>query len=133
MSQGAELRGRSHQFAIRIVRLYQALPKTGEGRTLGLQLLRSGTSVAANYRAACRARTRAEFVSKLGIVQEEADETVFWLDLLVDTGIVRRTRLEPLRKEANELLAIFTASRRTAESARSAFGVRHSALQQEKS
>ena len=81
---------------------------------MGRQLLRSGTAVAANYRAVCRARSKAEFVAKIGIVLEEADETVFWLEMLVEAGIVRSERMEPLLKEANELLAIFAASQRTA-------------------
>ncbi len=81
---------------------------------MGRQLLRCGTSVAANYRAVCRARSKAEFVAKIGVVVEEIDETVFWLEMLVEAGIVRANRMEPLLKEANELLAIFAASQRTA-------------------
>jgi len=81
---------------------------------MGKQVLRAGTSVAANYRAVCRARSRAEFVSKMGVVVEEADETVFWLEILVETGIVPRVRMENLLAEANELLAIFAASYCTA-------------------
>lgn len=108
------LRDRSKQFAIRIVRLCQSLPKTEEGRVIGKQLLRCGTSVAANYRAACRSRSKAEFISKLGVVVEEADECVFWLELLVDLGIVSQSKMDSLLKEANELLAIFAASQRTA-------------------
>ena len=81
---------------------------------MGKQVLRAGTSVAANYRAVCRARSRAEFVSKMGVVVEEADETVFWLEILVETGIVPRVRMENLLAEANELLAIFAASYWTA-------------------
>lgn len=79
------------------------------------QLIRSGTSVAANYRAACRGRSKAEFVAKLGIVIEEADETVFWIELLRDTGIVSSKKVAQLIDEANQLLAIFIASKRTAE------------------
>jgi len=109
-----ELKKRTKQFAIRIVKLYQALPKRDEGRVVGRQVLRSGTSVAANYRAVCRARSRAEFVAKIGLVVEEIDETVFWLELLVETGIVARSRMESLHNEATELLAIFAASQRTA-------------------
>jgi four helix bundle protein len=111
--QSEELKKRSKQFAIRVVKLFQALPKTEEGRVLGKQILRSGTSVAANYRAVCRARSRAEFLAKMGVVVEEADETVFWLELLVETGIVRPSRMAALLAEANELLAIFAASQRT--------------------
>jgi len=78
-------------------------------------VLRSGTSVAANYRAVCRARSKAEFISKIGTVVEEADETVFWLELLVETNIVRANKMDDLLREANELLAIFAASQRTAK------------------
>jgi len=110
-----ELRNRTKQFAIRIVRLFRLLPKTDEARTIGRQLLRSGTSVAANYRAVCRARSKAEFIAKIGVVVEETDETVFWLELLVDTGIVAQEKLTDLLKEANELVAIFAASQQTAK------------------
>jgi len=109
------LRLRTKQFAIRIVRLFQALPATDEARTLGKQLLRSGTSVAANYRAVCRARSKAEFVAKLGIVVEEIDETVFWLELFTETGVLRITRTGNILQEANELLAIFVTSQMTAK------------------
>lgn len=108
-----ELRQRTKKFAGRIVKLFQALPRTGEAEVIGKQLLRAGTSVGANYRAACRARSRAEFASKLGIVVEEADETVYWLELLAESGIVSPRRLEDLLHEAHELTAIFTAARRT--------------------
>jgi four helix bundle protein len=113
-SRPEELRNRTRQFAVRVVRLFRALPKSGEARLIGNQLLRSATSVAANYRAVCRARTHAEFTAKMGIVVEETDETVFWLEFLVDTSIVRQDRLDGLLTEANELLAIFAASQRTA-------------------
>lgn len=112
--QWDELRKRTKQFAIRIVKLFRALPRSREASVLGAQVLRSGTSVAANYRAVCRARSKAEFISKIGVVVEEADETVFWLELLVETGIVKAARMESLLGEANELLAIFAASQRTA-------------------
>ena len=97
------------------MRLYKALPKKDEARVIGKQVLRSGTSVAANYRAVCRARSKAEFVAKIGVVGEEIDETVFWLELLVETGIVAQPRMESLQKEATELLAIFAASQHTAK------------------
>ena len=109
-----ELQARMKSFALRIIRMFRSLPKTEEARILGRQVLRSGTSVAANYRAACRARSKAEFVAKLGVVVEEADETVFWLELLVESGIVAREKLADLLEEADELLAIVAASRRTA-------------------
>jgi four helix bundle protein len=113
-TEAAELKDRTKRYAIRIVKLYRSLPKTDEARVIGRQLLRSGTSVAANYRAVCRARSKAEFIAKIGVVVEEADETVFWMELLVETGIVLKTRLDDLLVEANELLAIFAASQRTA-------------------
>lgn len=95
--------------------LFRSLPRTEEARVIGRQLLRSGTSVAANYRAVCRARSKAEFISKIGVVVEEADEVVFWLELLVDTRILSADLVKDLLTEANELLAIFAASQRTAK------------------
>src|SRR5215471_4102003 len=114
-SQPEQIRDRTKQFAIRIVRLFRSLPKTEEARIIGRQVLRSGTSVAANYRAVCRARSKAEFVSRIGTVVEEADETVFWLELLIETGVISQSRTDGLLKEANELLSIFAASQRTAK------------------
>ena len=113
-TQAEQIKRRAKQFALRIIRLFRALPRAAEAQVIGRQLLRSGTAVAANYRAVCRARSKAEFVAKTGVVVEEADETVFWLEMLVEAGIIRASRLEPLLKEANELLAIFAASQRTA-------------------
>lgn len=115
VNQAEELKLRTKQFAIRIVKLFRSLPKTEEGRVIGKQVLRSGTSVAANYRAVCRSRSKAEFIAKIGIVVEEADETAFWLELLVETGIVQQNRMDSLLSEANELLAIFAASQHTAK------------------
>lgn len=115
VSQPEELRQRTKAFALRIVRLFQALPRTDVARTLGRQVLRSGTSVAANYRAVCRARSRAEFISKMGIVLEEADETVFWLEMLIKTGVVPKAKLTDLLDEADELVRVFAASGRTAK------------------
>jgi four helix bundle protein len=112
--QPEQLRERTKQFAIRIVTMYRQLPKTDEARVIGKQVLRSGTSVAANYRAVCRARSKAEFIAKIGIVVEEIDETTFWLELLIETGTVKRNRMDDLLAEALELLAIFVASQRTA-------------------
>ncbi len=109
-----ELRNRTKQFALRIVRLSDALPNTRVGNVIGNQVLRSGTAVAANYRAVGRARSKAEFIAKMGIVVEEADETAFWLELLSDSRVIRPAKLTSLQKEANELLSIFSASRRTA-------------------
>jgi four helix bundle protein len=110
-----ELRRRSKAFAVRVVKLCRAMPHNLETRTVESQVLRSATSVAANYRAACRARTHPDFVSKIGIVVEECDETVFWLELLVDLEIFPAPRVQPLLREANELLAIFAASQLTAK------------------
>ena len=98
--------------------MFRALPSKPDAQVLGKQVLRSGTSVAANYRAACRARSKQEFVAKIGVVAEEADETVLWLELLGDAGIIERTRLRCLMKEAGELSAIFTASYNTARGKR---------------
>ncbi len=114
MGFGDDLRDRTKKFAVRIVHLYRALPKTTEAQVLGKQVLRSGTSVAANYRAACRGRSRAEFISKLGVVAEEADETVFGLEMLVDCGIVGSAKLDPILRESKELAAIMSSSQRTA-------------------
>jgi len=118
MVPAEQLKNRTKQFAIRIVKLFRSLPRIEDARIMGKQVLRSGTSVAANYRAVCRARSKAEFVSKIGVVVEEADETVFWLELLVETHIVRAAKMESLLLEANELLAIFAASQLTARGRR---------------
>jgi four helix bundle protein len=120
MTKPEALRERTKQFAISIIKLFRVLPRTDEARVIGRQVLRSGTSVAANYRAACRARSKAEFVAKLGIVVEEADETVFWLELLVDAQVIRHAQIADVVTEANELLAIFAASQRTVRSSNSA-------------
>ncbi len=108
-----EFKKRTKLFAIRIVKMYQALPKTGEAQVIGKQLLRAGTSVAANYRAVCRARTKAEFSAKIGIVVEEADEAIFWIELLSDCEIVKPEKLKELLHEANEILAIVSSARKT--------------------
>ncbi|HEV7219425.1 MAG TPA: four helix bundle protein [Terriglobales bacterium] len=115
MKPADELKMRTKKFAIRIVKLFQALPHRDDARTLGKQLLRSGTSVGANYRAVCRSRSKAEFLARLGIVVEEIDETVFWLELLVESNIVSQQRLGSLQQEAKELLAIFASSQLTAK------------------
>ena len=116
ISRQEELRKRTKLFALRIIRLFRRLPKSTEAQVLGKQALRSGTSVGANYRAAGRARSKAEFISKIGIVVEEADETVFWLECLVESGIVKKELLQDLLAEANGLVAIFAGSQRTARS-----------------
>jgi four helix bundle protein len=109
------LKDRTKQFALRIIKVIRSLPPSSEGRIIGQRLLRSGMSVAANYRAVCRARSRAEFLAKLAIVIEEADESAFWLELLVDAGLVQDRKLKDLKSEANQLVAIFNASRTTAK------------------
>jgi len=116
LSRPEQLRERTKQFALRILCLFRGLPRAEEARVIGKQLLRAGTSVAANYRAVCRAPSKAEFVAKMGVVVEETDETVFWLELLADSDIVPAAKLDVLLAEANELLAIFAASQRTARS-----------------
>ena len=112
-----ELKVRTKAFALRIMKLVDAMPRRLAGQVIARQILRSGTSVGANYRAACRAQSRAEFSSKISIVLEEVDETLFWLELLEESGLIKPERLKELIKEANELLAIFIASRKTAKNA----------------
>jgi four helix bundle protein len=116
LEKATELKRRTKSFAIRIVQLFRSLPHAPDAQTLGKQRLRSGTSVAANYRAVCRARSKAEFISKMGVVLEEADESVFWLELLSETGVIRPERTQDLLEEANELVPIFGASLRTSKS-----------------
>ena len=109
----AELLARTRTFSPRILELVDHLPRTISSRAIGNQLVRCGTSVGANYRAACRSRSRAEFAAKLGIVAEEADETVYWLELLRDANLLSEGKLSEILQEANELTAIFTAGRRS--------------------
>ena len=111
-----ELKARTKQFGLRIMGLVDTLPKTATGRAIGSQLVRSGTSVGANCRAACRGRSKAEFIAKIGIVVEEADESAFWLELIMESDLLEAKRVSPLHREAEELTAIFTASARTAKS-----------------
>lgn len=110
-----ELQSRTKSFALRIVKVFRNLPRNDEARVLGKQMLRSGTSVAANYRAVCRSRSKTEFIARLGIVVEEIDETVLWLEMLTESEILPAKRLSNLLKEANELLAIFDRSQLTAK------------------
>jgi four helix bundle protein len=102
-----DLRERTKSFALRVVRMFSALPKTTEAQVLGKQLLRSGTSIGANYREAYRGRSKAEFIAKCGDCLREIEETAYWLELLVDTQIVPSEKLQPLREECDELTAIF--------------------------
>jgi four helix bundle protein len=108
-----QLKQRTKAFALRIIRMTQALPRSREADVMARQVLRSATSIAANYRAASRGRSRAEFTAKLGVVIEETDETVLWLELLSESSIIKPSRLHDLLDEANQLLAIFAASWRT--------------------
>jgi four helix bundle protein len=105
-----DLKNRTKAFALRVIKLVKALPKTTEGRAIGMQIIRSGTSVAANYRAACRGRSIAEFISKLGIVIEEADETELWLELISESSMLKAHQVQELIQEAHEIVAIMTSS-----------------------
>ncbi|HZV35973.1 MAG TPA: four helix bundle protein [Verrucomicrobiae bacterium] len=109
-----ELKHRTKQFALRVIKLVAALPKNIEGRAIANQLVRAGTSVGANYRAACRGRSRAEFLSKLGTVEEEADESAFWMEVIIEGNLLKKRRVEKRLQEANELVAIMVASRKSA-------------------
>ena len=109
-----ELKDRTKQFALRILKLVEALPNSKSGKIVANQIGRAGTSVGANYRAACRGRSKAEFIAKLGIVEEEADECIYWLELVADGKILRADSVAPLKQEAEELVAIMAASRITA-------------------
>ena len=105
-----ELKERTKQFALRVMHLVDALPRSTKAPAIANQIIRSGTSVAANYRAACRARSRAEFIAKIGVVEEEADETGLWLELIIADKILPNKKVLPLLTEANELVAIMAAS-----------------------
>ena len=106
-----DLKTRTKQFALRVLKLVGALPNTVQGRTICGQLVRAGTAVGANYRAACRGRSKAEFIAKLGIVEEEADESAYWMELIVEGELLKQSLVEPLLKEANELAKIMAKSR----------------------
>ena len=109
------LRERTKSFALRIINLVEALPKGRIAEVIGRQLLRSGTSVGANYRSACRAKSPADFIAKMGIVEEETDETVYWLELLVKSGLIQERDIRDLIDEANQLLAMTVSSIKTAK------------------
>ena len=109
-----DFRKRTKAFGLRCIRLVDALPKSLIGRTLGAQLLRSGTSVGSNYRAACRAKSQADFISKMRIVEEESDESLYWMELLVESGQIRAPLLADLMKEGDAILAMVVASIKTA-------------------
>jgi len=110
-----DLKKRTKTFALRVLKLGAALPKSLSGKTIGGQLVRAGTSVGANYRAACRARSKLEFIAKIGIVEEEADESAFWLELIIEGSLLNAKLVQPLLDEANELTRIMASSRVTAK------------------
>jgi four helix bundle protein len=122
-----ELLQPTKQFALRIFKLVGVLPQTIQGRAVAAQLIRSGTSVAANYRAAWRARSKPEFIAKLGVVEEEADESAFWLELIIETGLLSAAKVTPLLTEAGEIVAMMASSKKTA--AKSQIANRKSAMQ----
>jgi four helix bundle protein len=122
-----QLLERTKQFALRIFKLVGALPQTIQRRTVASQLIRSGTSVAGNYRAACRARSKPEFVAKLGVVEEEADESAFWLELIIETHLLKAAKVRLLLIEAGEIVAMMASSKKTA--AKSQIANRKSAIQ----
>lgn len=111
--RGDDLKARTKQFALRIIKLSKALPSSNVGYVISRQIIRCGTSVGANYRAVCRARSNNEFVAKLGVVIEEADESVFWLELIIDSNLIKKELVESLLAEANEIVAIMVSSKST--------------------
>ena len=117
MKRGEDLRKRTKSFALRVIALVDRLPRGACSNVIGRQLLRSGTSVGANYRAACRAKSRADFISKMGTVEEETDESLFWMELLIESGLVHEQLLKELMSESQEILAIIVASIRTVRKA----------------
>ena len=106
-----DLKRRTKQFALRILKLVGALPNTVQGRTIGGQLVRAGTAVGANYRATCRSRSKAEFIARIGVVEEEADESAYWMELIVEAELLKEEKVLSLLTEANELAKIMASSR----------------------
>jgi four helix bundle protein len=130
-----DLKKRTKEFALRILKLVSALPNTVQGRAIAGQLVRAGTAVGANYRASCRARSKPEFIAKIGIVEEEADESAFWMELIIEGGLLKVQLVQPLLEEANELARIMASSRISATqtlklraNSQSAIGNRKSAM-----
>jgi four helix bundle protein len=109
-----DLKERTKSFALKVIKVVEMLPRGRTADILGRQFLGAGTSVGANYRAACRARSTADFISKMGIVEEEADESIYWMELLIEAGLVRKDDLAPLLDEADQILAITVSSIKTA-------------------
>jgi four helix bundle protein len=128
----AFLKTRTKEFAKRIIRLVDSLPDSVSGRVLAQQVMRSGTSVAANYRALCRSKSTDDFINKTCIIEEEADETSLWLELIGETDKLPTAKIEPLLKESNELVAIFVASRKTARARKAAAPNRKSKIENRK-
>lgn len=118
LDRARQLQDRTKSFAVRVIKTYVRMPKDEATRVIARQFLRSGTSLAANYRASCRARSTADFISKISIVTEEADETLFWFELLIEAQLIERRVLKPLMDECEELLRIFAKSLSTAKSNR---------------
>ena len=112
--QADEMKKRTRSFALRIIRLVEALPRTRTADVIGKQLIRCGTSVGANYRASCRVKSTADFIAKMGIVEEEADETIYWIELLVETNLIEKKRVIDLLDEADQLVAMVVSSIKTA-------------------
>ena len=113
-----EMKARTRAFGLRVIRLAESLPNTPTAKVIRNQMLRCGPSVGANYRAACRAKSRPDFVSKMGTVEEEADETIYWMELLIDAEIVKRARIADLLDEADQILSIVISSIKTAKGIR---------------
>jgi four helix bundle protein len=121
-----EMKTRTRAFALRVIRLAESLPNTPIGNVIRNQMMRCGPSVGANYRAACRAKSRPDFISKMGTVEEEADETMYWIELSIDADLIKRKRVQALLDEANEILSITVSSINTARSSRQAPASRRS-------
>jgi four helix bundle protein len=115
LNRAKQLQDRTKKFAVRIIKAFARLPIDEATRIVGRQFLRSGTSLAANYRASCRARSAADFISKISVVTEEADETLFWFEVLIESALIKMNTVEPLMSECEELLKIFSASLATAK------------------
>lgn len=109
-----EMKTRTKSFALRVIKLVEALPSGRTGDVIGRQLMKSGTSVGANYRAACRAKSQPDFIAKMGIVEEEADESAFWMEIIIEAGLMKKELVEDLADEANQLVAIAVSSINTA-------------------
>ena len=123
-----DFKTRTRAFALRIIRLAESLPDTPTARAIRNQMLRCGPSVGANYRAACRAKSKPDFVSKMGTVEEEADETMYWMELLIDADIVKRPRIADLMDEADQILSIVVSSIKTAKGYRTPIRSPHSVI-----